>query len=307
MHDWSDLDVFHAVAEAGSFAAAARKLKISHPTVGRRLDALERRLGAPLVHRGAAGVDLTDLGAAIHDNVRRMALEAEAIGRLAAGGEQGLAGTVTVTALDGLGVVMLPRFLGELRALHPDLVINLEISARQANLAQREADIALRLGRPGDQASLIARRVAQIGMGFYAAPSYLEAHGRPTHVSGLAEHDAVTSTFGADHIWTPEIEGEPAEPRRVVFVSDSPSALAMATEAGMGIGTHSHWRARAAKSLERVLPHVELKTLDLWLVTHADIRRNARIRLVFDHLAARISQNAKWLLEGDPKVRERID
>lgn len=307
MNDWSDLDVFHAVAEAGSFAAAARKLKISHPTVGRRLDALERRLGAPLVLRGAAGIELTDLGAAIHDNVRRMSLEAEAIGRLAANGEQGLAGTVTVTALDGLGVVMLPRMLAELREANPDLVVNLEISSRQANLAQREADIALRLGRPGDQASLIARCVARIGMGFYAAPSYLDARGRPKRVSDLAAHDAVTSAFGNDHIWTPEISGEPAEPRRAVFVSDSPSALAMATEAGMGVGTHSHWRARAAKSLERVLPQIELKTLDLWLVTHADIRRNARIRLVFDHLAERISQNARNLLEGDPKVRERID
>ncbi len=307
MHDWSDLDVFHAVAEAGSFAAAARRLKISHPTVGRRLDALERRLGAPLVHRGASGVELTDLGAAIHDNVRRMSLEAEAIGRLAAGGEQGLAGVVTVSALDGLGVVMLPRFLSELRATHPEIVINLEISARQANLAQREADIALRLGRPGDQASLIARCVARIGMGFYAAPSYLDVRGRPQRVSDLSAHDAVTSSFGNEHIWTPQIDGESSAPRRTVLESDSPSALATATEAGMGVGTHSHWRARAAKSLERVLPGIELRPLDLWLVTHADIRRNARIRLVFDHLADRIAQNARWLLEGDPTVRERID
>lgn len=304
MDDWSDLGVFHAVAEEGSLAAAARRLKLSHPTIGRRLDALERRLGAQLVHRSASGIELTALGHAIHDNVRRMGLEAEAVHRLAASGEQGLAGVVTVTALDGIGVTVLPVLLAELRRKHPDLSVNLEISSRQANLARREADIALRLGRPGDQGSLIARRVASVGLGFYAAPSYLDARGRPERVADLARHDAITSSFGSEHIWTSEIGGEPAEPLRVAFESDSPTALFVATEAGMGIGTHSHWRARAA--LERVLPEVELAPVDLWLVTHTDIRRNARIRLVFDHLAERLTQNAGLFREGDPRIAGRF-
>jgi DNA-binding transcriptional LysR family regulator len=307
MDDWSDLDVFRAVAEEGSLAAAARRLKLSHPTVGRRLDALEQRLGAPLVHRGASGIELTPLGLAVEDNVRRMGLEAEAIRRLAAGGEQGLAGPVTISALDGIGVTVVPRIVAELRAAHPDLLICLDISSRQANLARREADIAVRLGGPGDQASLIARRVARIGLGFYAAPSYLDARGRPERLSDLARHDAVTSGYGATTIWTAEINGEPAEPLRVAFESESPTALFVATAAGMGIGTHSHWRARGLASMERVLPRIELPARDLWLVTHADIRRNARIRLVFDHLAERLSANARWFLEGDPNIPERFD
>jgi DNA-binding transcriptional LysR family regulator len=307
MDDWSDLDVFHAVAEEGSLAAAARRLALSHPTVGRRLDALEKRLGAQLVHRGSVGVELTAIGVAILDNVRRMGLEADAIHRLAASGEQTLAGPVTVSALDGMGGTLLPRLLAELRSRHPDLLVTLDISSRPANLARREADIAVRLGRPGDQTSLIARRVAQIGLGFYAAVSYLDARGRPQRISDLAKHDAVTSGYGASHIWTPEIDGEPAEPMRVAFESESPTALFVATEAGMGIGTHSHWRARAHAGLERVLAQVELPARDLWLVTHADIKRNARIRLVFDHLADRLSANARWFAEGDPQITERFD
>src|SRR5690606_29630741 len=124
-------------------------------------------------------------------------------------GEQGLAGVVTISALDGIGVTVLPHLLAELRGRHPDLLIHLDISSRQANLVRREADIAVRLGRPGDQASLIARRVAEIGMGFYAAPAYLDARGRPQRISDLSGHDAVTSGYGAEHIWTPEINGEP--------------------------------------------------------------------------------------------------
>jgi DNA-binding transcriptional LysR family regulator len=306
MDDWSDLDVFHAVAEEGSLAAAARRLNVSHPTIGRRLDALEARLGVPLVHRGAAGIELTAVGIAIHDNVRRMGLEADAIHRLAAGGERGLAGPVMVTALDGVGDTVVPRILAELRGRHPDLLLCLDISARTANLVRREADIAVRLARPGDQASLIARRVAQIGIGFYAAPAYLDARGRPKRVSDLGRHDAVTSDTALERYWTSEINGEPAEPLRIAFNSESPTALLAAMEAGVGIGVHSHWRARGRPTLERVLPDVEVAALDLWLVTHADIRRNARIRLVFDHLAERLSANARWFREGDPERPEKF-
>jgi DNA-binding transcriptional LysR family regulator len=307
MDDWSDLDVFHAVAEEGSLAAAARRLSLSHPTVGRRLDALEKRLGALLVHRGAGGVELTAIGIAIHDNVRRMGLEADAIHRLAAGGEQTLAGLVSVTAPDGIGVTVVPPLLSELRARHPELVVNLDISSRQANLARREADIAVRYGRPGDQSSLIARRVASIGLGFYAAPAYLDARGRPERIADLARHDAVTASVGDTRIWPAEIDGERTEPLRIAFESESPSALFVATVAGMGVGTQSHWRARGRPDLERVLPEVELASLDVWLVTHADIKRNARIRLVFDHLAERLSANAKYFRDGDPKIPERFE
>ncbi|MCG8443690.1 MAG: LysR family transcriptional regulator [Caulobacterales bacterium] len=306
MDDWSDLDVFHAVAEEGSFAAAARRLKISHPTVGRRLDALERRLGALLVMRGAGGVELTEFGHAIADNVRRMGLEAEAIRRRADGGEQGLAGLVSVTAIDGIGVMVVTRVLAELRDAHPDLLIHLDISIQPANLARREADIAVRLGKPGDQASLIARRVARIGGGYYAAPSYLDARGRPQTVADLAEHDAVQIAANDRHSWMARADGAIIEPRRVTFESVSPTAVFAAVEAGMGVGAQSHWRARGAASLERVLPDVELPPIDLWLVTHADMRRNTRIRLVFDHLADRLSANARYFREGDPDIAAPI-
>lgn len=307
MNDWSDLDVFHAVAEEGSLAAAARRLGLSHPTVGRRLDALEQRLGTPLVHRGAAGIELTPLGHSIQDNVRRMGLEAEAIRRLADGGEQSLAGVIAVTAPDGIGVTVVPPLLAELRARHPDLCVNLDISSRQANLARREADIAVRYGRPGDQASLIARRVASLGLGFYAAPGYLDTRGRPERIADLTGHDAITASVGDVRLWPAEIDGEPAEPRRIAFESESPSALFVATVAGMGVGTQSHWRARGRPDLERVLPEVELPALDVWLVTHADIKRNARIRLVFDHLAERLAANARYFHEGDQKIPERFE
>jgi DNA-binding transcriptional LysR family regulator len=307
MDDWSDLDVFHAVAEEGSLAAAARRLGVSHPTIGRRLEALEMRLGGQLVVRGAAGIELTPLGQAIQDNVRRMGEEADAIHRLAGGGQQGLAGVVSVSALDGMGASVIPRLLAELRAGHPDLMFRLDVSSRAANLARREADIALRLFRPGDQASLVARRVARLGIGFYASPAYLDARGRPERIAELARHDAVIANAALERLWTPVIAGEPAEPRCIAFDSDSLPGLLAAAEAGLGIAVQSHWRARGRRTLERVLPQVELPPADLWLVTHADIRRSARVRLVLDHLAERFSANARWLAEGDGERPERFE
>lgn len=306
MDDWSDLDAFHAVIETGSLAAAARRLKVSHPTIGRRLDALEARLGTPLIVRGASGVTLTEAGAGILDNVRRMSQEADAIHRLAAGLDTGLSGVVTVSSIEGVGTTVLPRLFSELRAEHRDITFNLDISGQAANLARREADIAVRFGGAGAQHSLVAQRIASIGMGFYASPDYLDANGRPNTFDELTGHDVVTSGVGLDPSAFESADGETAQ-GRVSLQCFSPPGTFLALETGMGIGVVSHWRARARSSLERVLPDVEAKPIEVWLVAHADVKKSARIRIVYDHLAKRFADNARNFREGDPEISERID
>lgn len=306
MDDWSDLDAFHAVVETGSLAAAARRLNVSHPTIGRRLDALEARLSAQLIVRGASGVTLTEAGAAILDNVRRMGQEADAIHRLAAGLDTGLSGVVTVSSIEGVGTTVLPRLFAELRDDHPDITFNLDISGQAANLVRREADIAVRFGGAGAQQSLITRRIATIGMGFYAAPDYLDLKGRPAVFEELAGHDVVASGLGEDPSLFETIDGKQSQ-GRVSLLSLSPLGTFRGLEAGMGVGIASHWRSRARPTLERVLPEVEVKPIEVWLVAHAEVKKSARIRIVYDHLAKRFVENAQNFREGDPEISERID
>jgi DNA-binding transcriptional LysR family regulator len=117
--DWSALRDFLAVAECGSLSAAARRLGVSQPTLTRRMAALQRSLGAELLQRGARGLELTESGEAILGPARQMAQEVQAIELAASGRDQALAGTVRLTATEGLAVEWLTPALASFRALHP--------------------------------------------------------------------------------------------------------------------------------------------------------------------------------------------
>lgn len=303
MDDWSDLGVLRAVSEEGSLSAAARRLKVSQPTVSRRLADLERRLGVSLFDRGRGGATPTAIGQTMLDNVRRMGLEADAIARLVAAGEAGLAGDVIISAAEGIGSIWLPPVLAELRARHPGVVPHLQITMRTANLARREADIAIRMGGPGEQASLIARRVVRYGFGFYGSPAYFDRKGRPQHPADLAEHDIIVGQYPVDRDW-PMMLGEDGLDAKapvmgqIAMVADLPGAIAQAAKSGLGLGVIAHWRAAVTGGLEEVLAEWPPPCLDVWLVAHEDLRRNARIRLVYDFLAEKLAANADWFLTG---------
>lgn len=299
MPNWDDYRAFLAIAETGSLSAAGRKLGVSQPTLSRRLTALEEKLDASLFIRTPNGLDLTETGEQILDHVRHMADEAGAVERLATGHDRGLEGTVVISVVEAIGMVWLTRHMARFRARYPGITIEIKIDLAAADLIRREADIAVRMFRP-HQANLIAKKVGSIHYGFYATEAYLEARGTPGTVEDLRGHDMVAPGAELLRYVEQQLRDQHIPLGRMVFRSNSMFALVTATRSGYGIGVHSGLAAYYPEMI-RILPEITPFKSDLWLVTHTDLKRSARIRAVFDFLSELFADHRAVLRgEGPP-------
>lgn len=299
--NWSTLNDFLTVAECGTLSAAARRLGVSQPTLTRRMAALEDSLGVELFRRSPRGLRLTGTGEALLGPARQMEAGAQAVELVARGRDRGLSGLVRLTATEGLAVDWLPRELADFHRLHPS--IDVEVIARNTalNLLRREADIAIRLGRPR-QLELVARRVGELLLGLYASRSYLEERGEPQSVADLGAHTAVSfdeaEMYTGAAGWLEQNIGD----AHVAYRANTLSAQRAAIRAGFGIGAQSCFIAADDPELVRVLPKLAIR-LEIWLVTHPGLRRSARIRALYDFLAERLAA-ARPILVGERSPRE---
>ncbi|WP_114395281.1 LysR family transcriptional regulator [Oleisolibacter albus] len=281
--DWDLYRTFLAVLRGGSLSAAARSLGLTQPTVGRQVEALEASLGAPLFLRSPLGLTPTALAEALRPQAEAMAATAEALLRMASGQGQGVRGTVRLTASEVVGVEVLPPILAGLRVRHPALEIELVLSNAVDDLLRQQADIAVRMVEPRQEA-LLVRRLGEIPVGLYAHQTYLMRCGVPQQPEDLADHTVI----GFDRE-TPAIramrERLPAVAQlRYALRADSDVAQLAAIRAGFGIGFCQVPLARRTPDLVRVLPaYVELR-LGTWIVMHSDLRSAPRCRAVFDGL-----------------------
>lgn len=282
--DWQLYRTLLAAMQEGSLSATARLLGLSQPTVGRHIDALEDALGMSLFTRSSHGLLPTETALAIRPYAERMQATAEAL-RRAATADKGVArGTVRITVAELMGVEVLPPILTTLRRTYPAITLELVLSDRIENILNREADIAVRMLDP-TQDALVARKIGTIEVGAYAHPDYLKHHPAPRSVDELAGH----SLIGFDHesAYIRRMLSDGPALRRSMFAlrTDSNVAQLAALRAGFGLGFCQLGLARREPRLCRVLPEL-MMTLDTWLVMHEDMRHNAACRAVFDVLAA---------------------
>lgn len=292
--DWRALQDVVTVAETGSLSAAARRLNISQPTVGRRIEQLEQQLGAVLFNRTAQGLSLTKVGESILNHAKQMEEEALAIERVATGANQQLQGNVRVSLIEDLGIQWLPRKLNEFHVQFPHLSIEVNIDNRNVDLLRREADIAVRLARP-EQQDLICRKVGMLHFGLYASQSYLDEHGVPEYRKDLKDHFHV----GFDEAMA---RGPNIKKLESLFIqehirhrSNSHMEMMEATRAGLGCAALCCFIADTHPDLRRVLTNEIDYSREIWLVTHAEINSSARIRAVFDFLAKALEEDADRL------------
>lgn len=292
--------LFLALVDHGTLVAAAEHLGLSQPTLGRRLTALQKRMGTTLFTRDGRRLALTDAGHAIVENARRMQSEMLAIGRALDIQSSGLSGTVTISATEGIGTEWLAPELRDFHEHYPDIVLSLLIEARAVDLVRREADIALRMGEP-TQPDLIARRLVTIGFGWYASADWARAHG---------PFESVDDLDGADFVGF-SLEGKPPSilpitqldldlTARFTVTSNSPAAQMAAVRAGYGVGALSHRWAGMHDNLVNLLPGQNVGGTDLWIVTHEELRHSARIRAVFDYLTDRVRAVSSTFETGEP-------
>ncbi|RZJ02992.1 MAG: LysR family transcriptional regulator, partial [Rubrivivax sp.] len=184
--DWNHWQVFLALAEGGSTAAAARSLGQTQPTLSRQLSALEAAAGLDLFERHPRGLRLTAAGQELLPAARRMREAAQGLAVALAARDTSLAGTVRLTASEMVSAHFLPSALAPLRAAHPEIQIELVASNALEDLLARSADLAVRMTRPTEP-TLLARRLPDWPLGLYAHRSYLARHGQPTPAT-LNEH-----------------------------------------------------------------------------------------------------------------------
>lgn len=307
MLNWSDYPILLAIAETGSLTAAGKKLNMSQPTVGRRLRALEEHFGTRLLSKDSGKLVPTTFGHSVLDHVHRMQEEASAIDRSSASLEMSLAGVVRISATEGIGTSWLPPVLKIFKESHPNIMFDIGIGFREFNLAQREADIALRWESPGEQNSLIARKVADVTFGLFASPHYLQERGTPTSLEDLADHDAVIAMIKDDYpLWLHDDQKNFLYmPDNVSFRTNSIWAFDNAIAAGYGIGAMPVCACGMCHDQEivRILPNVSQQA-SLWLVAHEDLRRSTRIRAVYDFLADAVRKDTNFFLNGGESIFE---
>ncbi|MCB1705914.1 MAG: LysR family transcriptional regulator [Halioglobus sp.] len=298
LRDWADIRLFLAILDQGSLIGAADYLGLTQPTVGRRLAMMETRFGTPLFVRAGRRMQLTDAGKAILDSARRMETEMLAIERNLEAQSTALCGEVTISATEGTGTEWLAPVLMDFHREYPEIMLNVQIQSRAVDLIHREADIALRLNQP-EQAELIARRLVTVGFGLYASQAYLDSAPALESLEDLANHQRVgLRTPGNREQLFESLPFTDPLPGTYTYVSNSPTAQMVAVQAGFGIGVLSHRWASMAGKLVRVLPDYNAAAIDLWLVTHEELRYSARIRTVFDFIAERALADAQLFEHG---------
>lgn len=281
-NDWDLFQSLHAVLEAGSLSAAAKLRGLTQPTLGRHIESLEQRLGSPLFLRSPRGLQPTDLALELKPHLHDMSAAASAAVRDASGAADSIAGSIRITASEIVGAEILPPMLTSFREKHPGVVVELMLSNINDDLSRREADIAVRM-TPPSQSTLVARKVGDVSLGFYATAEYLGRHGTPALLEDFEDH--VMIGFDSPGRGIRDVPGlnMPVSRETFSFRSDSDLAQLAATKAGFGIGVCQDGLARRY-GLTRVLPDFSLFTLGVWIVMHENLRGSRRMRLMFDHL-----------------------
>jgi DNA-binding transcriptional LysR family regulator len=277
MFDWEDLRHFAALAQEGSLSAAARRLRVDHATVARRVAALEAALALKLVDRRARSYGLTADGLRVAELAKPIEDQAHAVERRAQAARPGPVGQVTVSAPPNIANTLIAPRLGALRRDHPGITLTLICEKRAVSLSRREADLAVRLSRPAE-ASLVARRIGILDFALYAAPAYLREH--PSEAYEFIAYDPGTGELPQDR-WLKTIAG--ARPI-ILRISDIEGHRA-AARGGAGIAVLPRYIGDADPGLRRLAIDAAPMKRDVWLVVHRDMRKAPLVRTVMDFLA----------------------
>ena len=293
---WDDFRLVLALGRGGSLVAAAQLLAIDRSTVFRRLDTLEAQLGVRLFERLGGPWQPTAAGEAMLGAAERIEQEAIAAERAVSGRDARLQGKLRVTSSETLAFRLLTRHLASFRVAHPGIVVELVIENRVLSLTKREADVALRATRPG-QGDLWGRKIADVAWTAYGARDYAARRGLPRNAAELGEHDLIGWDEPSQQVRAAEFLAETTPGGAVVYRSNSLVNQLVAAREGMGLALLPCYLGDPEPALVRAFAPLQELSRELWLVTHADLKRTARIRAFFDVVGEGLGRE-KSLLEG---------
>jgi DNA-binding transcriptional LysR family regulator len=281
--DWNRARAFLVTAEEGSLSAAARALGMAQPTLGRQVRALEDELGIALFERVGRGLTLTAGGLGLLEHVRRMGEAADRLALGASGQSQTIEGSICITASEVISAFLLPPVLERLRQRHPGVEIKLVATNDVQDLRRREADIAIRSGRPTDP-NLIATRLRDTPARLYATPGYLKRIGNPRSFADFSRADFIG--FGDDDRFMAGLNGLgfSLTARNFPLRTANHMVLWELVKNGLGVGAIIDEVGDTEPLVQRILPAMAPIAVPAWLVAHREIQTSRRVRMVFDLL-----------------------
>jgi DNA-binding transcriptional LysR family regulator len=292
IQDWADLRVFLTLAREGNLTAAARRLEVSHPTVARRIRALEAAIGTRLFDRLPDRFVLTTAGEELLADAQAMERAAESIHRRSAGLTDTVRGTVRLSAGEAMAA-FLARHLPTLRQRLEGIEFELSASHTLANLSRREADLLIREQVP-DLASLVTRKLGRVGYAVYAAASLAAA---PLPRDELRRRP--WAGFDDDHNYMPGQSWllELLAGARPAIRVNNWLVLHETVRGGAGLAVLPCYLGDADPALRRVSAVLRDVGADQWLLVHRDLRALPRVRAVMDALIE-LFQSERAALEG---------
>ena len=290
--DWNQVRAFLATAEEGSLSAAARALGQTQPTLSRQVAALEEDLGIVLFERAGRAMALTTAGLELLEHVKVMADAATRVSLSASGQSQAVEGRVVITATDSLATYHLPAIMRKIREQAPNIQVEILTSNDVRDLTRREADIAIRHGRP-DQADLIAKLVGEISWHLYASEDYLKNCPPIKALSDVEALDFIGFENNEQLIDELKTAGLNLKLKNFVMSSTTGTVMRELVKAGIGVSFLTRDIEKQEPTIKPLLKEQLSFLVPIWLVTHRELHTSRRIRLVYDILAAELPKIAR--------------
>jgi DNA-binding transcriptional LysR family regulator len=296
MMDWDKLRVFQAAADAGSFTRAGETLGLSQSAISRQVGALEQDLGAPLFHRHARGLILTEQGEMLLGAVQDVVLKLDAVRSRLIDSREKPNGELRVTTTLGLGANWLSPRLGEFLELYPEVRLQLLLTDEDLDLGMREADFALRLREPS-QPDLIRRRLFTVHFHAYASADYLKRYGQPRSIADLDAHRLLAfRSSTASHLLYDlnsllTLGRDARNPRTPHLAANNLGAITRGVENGVGIAVLPDYCVTSESGVVRLLPQADMPEMECFLVYPEEMKNVARVQAFRDFL---VSKAQRW-------------
>ena len=279
--NWDDLRLFLAVARTGSISAAAKVLNVQHSTVSRRMRKLEENLGARLIERKNSGYELTHAGEDVKQAAQRVETEMLYVDNAVLDKDSNLAGPLKITAINNMASTVLMPIFADFAKRYPQVDLHIMVSNIDSSLAQREADIAIRLtNSPTD--TLIGKRLVTVASTIYGSRDY---------INQLREKNLEPKWIGVNccpfhKSWTKHSCGGQSHH----FFSDDTLLTLSAIKQGLGVSYLPCFMGDDDPELARYCAPDPAHNLGLWLLLHPDLRQTARVIAFRTHMLESINQ-----------------
>lgn len=298
--DWDKLRVFHAVAEAGSFTHAGELLNLSQSAVSRQISGLEETLGAPLFHRHARGLILTEQGELLYKTVRDVFAKLAMAQAMITEAKDKPKGPLRITTTVAFGSLWLTPRIRHFIDLYPDIQVTILVDDEELDLTMREADVAIRV-RPPRQPDLVQRHLVTLRSHVYASRDYLKAHGKPESPEDLDRHRLIVYGQDArppfpDINWLLMAGAKPGQERHPALRVNNIYGLMLAIRSGLGMGSLPDYVAhdysqQGYGDLVRVIPSLSSPATEAYFVYPDELRHSKRISVLRDFLINEIAKS----------------